>query len=143
MLDVVTFLLAQAPDLLADPAPIPPSQSLDLVGSMVKMIVMLLVTLGVIYLVLHKGVGKLVERNNIGKRVKIVERVSLEPRRSLYLVDIDGKQMLIAAGEGGVTHLKDVDAPPPTEEKKVSLAARFADVLEKKSPTVELPRSES
>jgi flagellar biogenesis protein FliO len=34
--------------------------------------------------------------------MKLVERLTLEPRRSLYLVEVDGKAMLVGASERGV-----------------------------------------
>ena len=42
-----------------------------------------------------------------GKRVKVIERVSLDARRSLFLVEIDGKQMVL--GGGDVVRIADVD----------------------------------
>jgi flagellar protein FliO/FliZ len=123
------------------PPPLPepprelPSPSLgmgDLLGQLVKMILMLGVVVGLAYLTLNKGLGKLVERQNLGKRVKVVERVALDAKRSLFLVDLDGKQMLLGAGEGGVVFIRDVDptaataanVPPPK-------AARFTDTLKR------------
>jgi flagellar protein FliO/FliZ len=99
----------------------------ELVGPLAKTMLMLCVVLLVVYLTLHKGLGKLVERQNAGKRVRVVERVVLDQKRSLFLVEIDGKQMLLAAGEGGVLHLKDVDA---RADEAVPLP-RFADALKK------------
>ncbi len=106
------------PDALK-PLPAPQSGLGDLVGPLLKTILMLCIVLGLVYLTLSKGLGKLVERQNLGRRVKVVERVGLDAKRSLFLVEVDGKQMLLAAGEGGVTLLKDVEtkaaaAPPPS-----------------------------
>ena len=107
----------------------------ELVGSLLKMVLMLGVVVALAYLTLHKGLGKLVERQNAGKRVKVVERISLDAKRSLFLVELDGKQMLLAAGEGGVVYLRDVDpaaAPAPRPG--------FADTL-KRAVGVEPPVS--
>ncbi len=44
-----------------------------------------------------------------GGRMKMVERIALEPRRSLYLVEVDGKPLLISASEGSVRLIKELD----------------------------------
>lgn len=94
----------------------PPSIGLgELVGPLAKTLLMLGVVLVIVYLTLHKGLGKLVERQNLGKRVKVVERVALDQRRTLFVVEVDGKQMLLGAGEGGVVHLKDLGDTPASE----------------------------
>ena len=54
-------------------------------------------------------------------RLKIVERLVLEPRRSVYLIEVDGKPLLIGASEGSVRLLKslipDEAADSPGEEE--------------------------
>ncbi len=134
----------------------PPSMgAAELIGPLAKTMLMLCVVLGIVYLTLYKGLGKLVERQNAGKRVKVVERVTLDQKRALFLVEIDGKQMLLAAGEGGVVHLKDVDATTgeasaPSRSNGRSkgsssgssgggFAARFADALKSKIPGAQPP----
>lgn len=132
---------AGPPDLVAADDPLgelpPPSSGLgELAGPLVKTMLMLGVVLLFAYLTLHKGLGKLVERQNVGRRVKVVERVALDQRRSLFLVDVDGKQMLLAAGEGGVVHLRDVDAPAPPQQDDRSgqpLSRRFAEALKSRA----------
>lgn len=115
----------------------PPSIGLgELIGPLMKTMLMLGVVLVVVYLTLHKGLGKLVERQNLGKRVKVVERVALDPKRTLFVVEVDGQQMLLGAGEGGVVLLKDLqhpnDAPRAAAPDKAStggLGSRFAEAL--------------
>jgi flagellar protein FliO/FliZ len=85
----------------------------------VKTMLALGIVLALVYLVLHKGLGRLVQRTQIGKRMRVVERIQLEPRRSLYLVDVDGEEMLLSASEGGVQALERPTAaaaavPPPS-----------------------------
>jgi flagellar biogenesis protein FliO len=107
----------------------PPSLGVgELLGQLVKMILMLGVVVGLAYLTLNKGLGKLVERQNLGKRVKVVERVALDSKRSLFLVDLDGKQLLLGAGEGGVVFIRDVEPAAPAPSPK---SAGFADTLKR------------
>lgn len=115
----------------------PPAMGMgELIGPLAKTMLMLGVVLLIVYLTLHKGLGKLVERQNAGKRVKVVERVVLDQKRSLFLIELDGRQMLLAAGEGGVLHLKDVDPLSVSEPttRGPSVGARFADALKAKLP---------
>ncbi|MBI1946049.1 MAG: FliO/MopB family protein [Deltaproteobacteria bacterium] len=115
------------PDI--DTLPPPSSGLIELLGPLFKTMLMLAVVVGIAYLTLHKGLGKLVARQNLGRRIKVVERVSLDPKRTLFLVELDGKQMLLGAGEGGVVHLKDLGATTPTAPTE---PATFAAALEAK-----------
>jgi flagellar protein FliO/FliZ len=48
-------------------------------------------------------------------RMRIVERLPLEPRRSLYLVEVDGVAHLIGVSEGSVRLLDRPERPAPSE----------------------------
>jgi flagellar biogenesis protein FliO len=100
------------------PPPPEPMESLigapsaaDMLMPFVKTMLMLCVVLALVWLTLHKGMGKLVEKAQAGKRVKVVERISLDARRSLFLVEIDGKQMVLAGGD--VVRITEIDALAP------------------------------
>jgi flagellar protein FliO/FliZ len=122
----------------------PPSIGLgELIGPLIKTMLMLGVVLLVVYLTLHKGLGKLVEKQQTGKRMRVVERVALDQKRSLFVVEVDGQQILLAAGEGGVVQLKDLGKTPQpaasaTSSSAVStasaLGARFAEALRSRPP---------
>jgi len=100
----------------------PPSLGMgELLGPLFKTMLMLAIVVGIAYLTLHKGLGKLVARQNLGRRVKVIERVGLDPRRALFLVEVDGRQLLLGAGEGGVVLLKEM-APEP-QARPVTFAA--------------------
>ncbi len=66
-----------------------------------------------------------------GGRVRVLERVPLDPRRSLYLVQVGEKVLLIGGGDGAaptvLTELDPADLPPEPERR----AASFADVLKR------------
>ncbi len=125
-----------APDALLDPEMSPSGSSgiADMLGPFIKSMLMLGVVVGVAYLTLHKGLGKLMTRTQMGKRMKVVERVSLDQRRSLYLVEIDGHEMVVGGGESGVVHLKDI----VSDDERASPRAAFRDVL---SDASEQPRT--
>jgi flagellar biosynthetic protein FliO len=45
--------------------------------------------------------------------MRVVGRLALEPRRSIYLVEIGGRCFMVGVGDGPMTMLGEVDAPPP------------------------------
>lgn len=98
--------MAPPPPPPLDPVEVPPAFEAEDAGSFlwsfVKSMLMLGVVLALIYLVLHKGLGRLVTRAQMGRRMRVVERISLDQRRALYLVEVDGQEVLLAGSEGGV-----------------------------------------
>ena len=95
-----------------EPRQVPePLSFADTFWPFVKMTLMLLVVLGLVYLTLHKGLGSLMARGQDGKRMRVVERISLGERKALFLVEVDGREMLLGTGEHGVAHLVDLSAP--------------------------------
>gem|GEM_PF-1336138 len=95
---------ATSPEARPPVPPVPeeavePFGTADIVKSLLRTTLMLAVVLGIVWLTLSKGMGKLVEKANAGKRVKVIERVALDARRSLFLVEVDGKQMVLGGGD--------------------------------------------
>ena len=104
--DTDTDTDAARPDVTA-PAPPPPVDDElgkpmgtgELLASFAKTMLMLGVVLALAWLTLAKGMGKLVEKAQAGKRVKVIERIALDARRSLFLVEVDGKQFVVGGGD--------------------------------------------
>ena len=46
--------------------------------------------------------------------MRVVGRLALEPRRSIYLVDVGGRCFVVGVGDGPMTMLAEVDAPTAT-----------------------------
>ncbi|MCP4503826.1 MAG: FliO/MopB family protein [Deltaproteobacteria bacterium] len=95
------------------PLPPPDDKMSGVIGPFFKSMFMLIVVLGIAWLTLHKGLGKLMTRAQVGKRMQVVEKTSLDQRRSLYLVAVDGKEFILGGGEGGVVFLRDVEPAAP------------------------------
>jgi len=61
-------------------------------------------------------------------RIRVLERVALDPRRALVLVEIGPRILLVASGEGPTSLLCEIDPAtlPPVPERR---PAAFRDVL--------------
>jgi flagellar biogenesis protein FliO len=72
---------------------------------MVKTVVGLCAVLMLVYLVVGKGFSRLAHRQGLGQNLRVVDRVGLDSRRTLYLVDADGHRALVAASEHAISML--------------------------------------
>ena len=75
----------------------------EAVKAFAKTILMLLVVLLVAYLLLGKGLPKLMNRTLQGNRMKVVERLPLDQKRTLFLVEVDGQTYLLGGADGQVS----------------------------------------
>ncbi|MEK7705794.1 MAG: flagellar biosynthetic protein FliO, partial [Myxococcota bacterium] len=76
----------------------------------------LVVVVGLIYLTLKVLLPRLLNMRQVasGQGLKVLERLQLDPRHALLLIDVRGKQtLLVATGEQGVQVIAHV---PPWEE---------------------------
>ena len=78
-------------------------------GAFVRMIVVLAGVLLLVYLLLHKGLGKLRNKLSHGRLIRVVDRVGLEPKKTLYVIEVAERYYLIGAGDQGLTHLATLD----------------------------------
>lgn len=90
---------------------------------MVKAVVALAAVLFLAYVILGKGLAKFGQKAGGAKRIHVVDRVGIDAKRTLYLVEVDGVRTLVGAGEGGMTIAVIPDAPKPA----------FKDVIQDKA----------
>ena len=65
-----------------------------------------------------------------GGLMRVVARLPLEPRRSLYLVEVAGRYLLVGLGENGApTTLGEIDAAKVTASAPAAPAPSFLEVL--------------
>lgn len=95
----------------------------------------MMTTLGIIVVIiliatwfLKKMVNSRIQQLNTSSYIKIVERRTLTPKTSLYLLDIHGKGFIVAESTNGVTSLGSFDVNEIEKNQPVS----FSDVMEKK-----------
>lgn len=103
-------LLAQEAISLADPEVVSASEGLLSSGiwALVQMIVVLIAVVGLAYLVLHKGFGSFIQRAQANKTIQIKERIALDQKRFLYLVEIDQRRLLLGAGDHSLSLITDL-----------------------------------
>lgn len=64
-------------------------------------------------------------------RVRVIERVALDPRRALYLVKVGDKVLLIGAGDGAAPAVLSEIDPNELPDDPEPAQVKFADVLER------------
>ena len=89
-----------------------------------KTVVALLIVVGIIYLLFRVGLAKFIGMAAIkgGKSMKVVERVQLDARHALLIVELDGeRRFLFGTGEQGIQLLARLDRDEPiTTETQAS-----------------------
>jgi flagellar biogenesis protein FliO len=116
------------PPVIDDSAATPPPSAYDrargvetslpeppesVIGQLFKTVVALAAVCGLIYLLFRWGPAKMLLQVQAGSRggklVKVVERVAIDQRSSLLVVDISNERLLIGTGEGGMRVLARMD----------------------------------
>ncbi len=101
------------------------SQSLGFV--LFKMLLGLGVTVGLIYITLAYLARRLSQFPAMkGKLLRVAERLPLEPRRTLFVVEAAGEFLLVAASESGTTLLAKLEAEKVRAELAKAGAAHAA-----------------
>lgn len=112
----------------------PETQSL--VGQFVKTVIALGLVIAIIWVVFRYGAARLLPGAigpRSGRLVRIVERVLVDQKSSLLIVDVGSERMLLGVAEGGISVLKDLGAAAPSVDTTRSPAG-FKAVLEAISP---------
>lgn len=106
-----------------DPAPEPES----MVGTLFRTFLVLGVIVGLIYITLNFGLRKMmgVRGVSLGKAslVKVVERIPLDPKRTLFVIEAAGEYLLVG---GADTNLNLIAKLPPEEVARVIAERKVA-----------------
>ena len=99
-------------------------------GMLVTTVVLLIVVCAVAWVVvrlLRRGL----EGRPVGEGVvTVMARVPLEPRRSLYVVRVGGKTLVLGASEGGLGLVTELDPDAlPTTPSEAGAGRRFAELV--------------
>lgn len=107
----------QQPQAQPLPPPLPfAGQSSDLSG-LVSMVGLAVVLVVVAVAALRLLRGRQRRASGTGA-VQVLERVPLEPRRTVYLLRCRGRELLVAASEGGVRLLTELPATGAREDDR-------------------------
>ena len=100
-------------------------------GGLLVTTVLVLVAVCVVAYVVVRLLRRGLEGRAVGEgEVTVVARVPLEPRRSLYVVRVGGRTLLLGASELGLGLLTELDGDAvPDDVRATSPARRFADLV--------------
>ena len=87
-----------------------------LLGQLIQTALALLAVCLLAYLVIRLGLMRLLGASKGEGRIRVIERLSLEPKRSLLLVEVEGRVFLLGITEGSMALLKELT---PTKEEDV------------------------
>ena len=100
-------------------------------GGLLVTTVVVLVAVCVVAYVVVRLLRRGLEGRAVGESiVSVIARVPLEPRRSLYVVRVGGRTLLLGASEMGLGLVTELDGDVvPDDARAVSPARRFADLV--------------
>lgn len=105
-------------------------------GALALTTLVVLVAVCVVVLLVARYAGRwLGTRGDDGGVVRVRARVPLEPRRSLYVIEVGGRTLLLGSSEGGVTMLTEL-APeelPPAGMPRRGFAELVAKALARRA----------
>ncbi len=112
----LSFLLSTGAFAQAvDPAPDDPS----LLWTLVRVLVVLSLVVGLVYLTLNVGLRRLLGvplGGQLGKLVTVLDRTQLDAKHYLLVIKAGNEFLLVSSGEGGVNLITKLD---PTEVEKI------------------------
>ena len=97
---------------------------LSFLWMMVQTILALSVVCGLAYVLFRVILPKLSFSGSANSMVRIVDRVSIDARKSLCVIEVAGKWMLIAISENGVQLVSELDAETAKVSESDIAAAR-------------------
>lgn len=82
----------------------------DFSGLFITMIFALVLVIGLAFILIKWLLPRLLSPKTLGKggRLKVLERYGLEPRKNLYLVELEGRRLLLGASEQNLNLLAEL-----------------------------------
>ena len=84
--------------------------SLTFLWMLVQTIFALALVCGLAYLIFRVILPRLAVSYGSNNMVRVVDRIGLDARRSLFVIEVAGKWMLLSSSEGGVQLIAELDA---------------------------------
>jgi flagellar protein FliO/FliZ len=83
------------------------------------MILALAAICAIAYVALRWGVRRFQDSTALrAAGMRVVDRLGLEPRRSLYVVEVGGRYFLVGSSEGGLRLISEIDADTAVEVER-------------------------
>lgn len=104
---------------------------LDFIGAVLKLIILLPLVLFLAYFFIRYGLSRM--GGAVPGRVsqmRVVDRVNLNAKSSIFVVEVAGQYYLIATGDGKTTLLKEMEWYPEVETEEY-LPFDFVEMLQK------------
>ena len=83
--------------------------SLNYIGLLVQTLVALAAVCGLAYVIFRVILPRLQVGQNAGGMIRVVERVGVDAKRSLLVVEVAGKWLLVGVSESGVQLVSELD----------------------------------
>ncbi|HQU86269.1 MAG TPA: flagellar biosynthetic protein FliO [Pyrinomonadaceae bacterium] len=84
--------------------------SLSFLWVLLQTIFALAFVCGLAYLIFRVILPRLTVNYGANNMVRVVDRIGLEARKSLYVIEVAGKWMIVASSESGVQFIAELDA---------------------------------
>jgi flagellar protein FliO/FliZ len=84
--------------------------SLTFLWMLVQTVLALAFVCGIAYLIFRVILPRFAITHGGNSMIRIVDRLGLEARKTLYVIEVGGKYMLVAASEEGVQMISELDA---------------------------------
>ncbi|MBX3250937.1 MAG: flagellar biosynthetic protein FliO [Myxococcales bacterium] len=110
--------------------PLPSGYGAALLQTLVSLVAVCLLA----WLLLRWGARKGLGVGGRGGRIRVIERVALDARRSLYLVEVGGKVLLVGTGDAASPSLLTELDPEAIPSAPAERRSAFASVLQRARP---------
>lgn len=91
---------------------------------LVQTVFALVLVCGLAYLIFRVILPRLAVSYGTNNMVRVVDRIALDARKSLYVIEVAGKWMLVASSENGVQFISELDAASAKTAEDDILKAR-------------------
>lgn len=98
--------------------------SLSFLWMLVQTLVALGLVCGLAYVIFRVVLPRLAVGYGNSNMVRVVDRIGLDARKQLYVIEVAGKWMLVAASENGVQFISELDAEAAVKAEEMVAASR-------------------
>lgn len=91
---------------------------------LVQTVLALAFVCGIAYVIFRVILPRLATTYGGNSMIRIVDRAGLEARKTLYVIEVAGKWLLVAASEDGVQLISDLDPKTAKEMEEAKIAGR-------------------